>query len=70
MKTDTYTKFILTIIAGALLYMCVQKATSPPIVSAQTLSQNEQRVVITGYLSADGSVIRPAKGGLPVSVVK
>jgi len=69
MKTDIYTKSVLTIIAGALIYLCVQNAT-PKIVSAQTLSQNEQRVVITGFLRADGSITRLDKSGLPVAIVK
>jgi len=39
-------------------------------VSARTLSQNEQRVVITGFLRADGSITRLETSGLPVAIVK
>lgn len=42
-KIDLYTKFVLTIIAGCLLWICVRD--SEPVVSAQS---GTQRVVIAG----------------------
>jgi hypothetical protein len=45
MKTDTYTKIVLTVIAGLLLCLCVQNAVHPQMVSAQG---GLQKVTIAG----------------------
>ena len=44
MKTDTYTKIVLTVIAGMLLWLCVQNTVHPQAVSAQ----GPQKVIIAG----------------------
>ena len=36
MKTDLYTKFVLTVIAVALLYLCVAHTIQPTVVHAQS----------------------------------
>jgi hypothetical protein len=50
MKTDLYTKTMLTIIAGALLYLCVAK--NPPSVRADSAQKVQeaapQKVIIVG----------------------
>ena len=52
--SDRYMKFVLTIIAGALLYLCIVM-TPPPRVSAQTPSKTPgvlsgpMEVVVVGY---------------------
>ena len=46
-KLDLYTKLILTLIAAALICLCVQNALSPRVVSAQT-PQTAQRVILDG----------------------
>jgi hypothetical protein len=37
MKPDPYTKFVLTVIAVALLYLCVAHTIQPAVVQAQSL---------------------------------
>jgi hypothetical protein len=44
MKPDLYTKFVLTVIAAALLWLGVERTTYPPSASALA----PQPVVITG----------------------
>jgi hypothetical protein len=34
MRIDIYTKAVLTVIAGALIWLCVQNSLSPQVVSA------------------------------------
>jgi hypothetical protein len=75
--TDTYTKTILTVIACALVYLCVESSISPRIASAQgplTLGTNEQRVVITGFVVPEtyGTGVRrfDGKAGRSVTVTK
>jgi len=46
-KLDLYTKSILTLIAAALISLCVQNALSPRVVTAQT-PQTAQRVILDG----------------------
>jgi hypothetical protein len=46
-KLDLYTKSILTLIAAALICLCVQNALSPGVVAAQT-PQPAQRVILDG----------------------
>jgi hypothetical protein len=48
MKTDTYTKFILTVIALCLIWLCV--GGSPRVVNAQS----PQHIVIDGATPVDG----------------
>ena len=43
-KLDLYTKSILTLIAAALICLCVQNALSPRVVAAQTA----QKVILDG----------------------
>ena len=58
MKIDFYTKAVLTVIAGALLWNCVQNAIFPRTVTAQ--AEGPQRVIIVG---TDGSAAGVTKGG-------
>ncbi len=44
MKTDLYTKVVLTVIATTLIWMCVRDIISPPAVHAA----QGQEVIITG----------------------
>jgi hypothetical protein len=44
MKPNLYTNAVLTVIAGSLLWSCIQNQTHPPTVSAQ----GPQRVIIVG----------------------
>ena len=46
-QLDIYTKSILTLIAAALICLCVQNAVFPRVVAAQTL-QTAQRVILDG----------------------
>jgi hypothetical protein len=46
-KLDIYTKLILTLIASALICLCVQNAVFPRVVAAQT-PQTAQRVILDG----------------------
>ncbi len=43
-KLDVYTKSILTLIAAALICLCVQNVLSPRVVAAETA----QRVILDG----------------------
>jgi hypothetical protein len=46
-KLDIYTKSILTLIATALICLCVQNSVFPRVVAAQT-PQTAQRVILDG----------------------
>jgi hypothetical protein len=46
-KLDIYTKAVLTLIAAALICLCVQNAVFPRVVAAQT-PQTAQRVILDG----------------------
>jgi hypothetical protein len=61
MITDHYTKSMLTVIAGALLWLCLDTAVHPRMVSAQ----GEQRVVITGIEIVRGR----GTGEIPVKLI-
>jgi hypothetical protein len=64
MKTDFYTKMILTLIAACLAWMCIQPVFSPEPASAQTT----QRVVIVGI---DGiQLLAKGQPALPVKIVQ
>jgi hypothetical protein len=45
MKSDLYTKTVLTVIAAALVFLCVQHLLTPSPVLAQQL----QKVILVGY---------------------
>ena len=47
MMSDLYTKSMLTLIAAALICLCVQSAVSLRVVSAQTV-QIPQKVILDG----------------------
>jgi len=66
MKSDLYTKSVLTVIAVALVYLCAERMMSPQAASAQA----EQRVLITGYYDSIGigAVRRLGPNGLPVGI--
>jgi hypothetical protein len=53
MKLDLYTKSILTLIAIALVLLCVQNAVSPRIVAAQP-SEIPQKVILDGVSTKMG----------------
>jgi hypothetical protein len=44
MKSDSYTKAVLTVIAGSLLALCVENAVAPRATSAQ----GPQKVILAG----------------------
>lgn len=72
-KLDIYTKSILTMIAAALICLCVQNAVFPRVVAAQT-PQTAQRVILDGVSQSMPLLdvhIRsvggdPVVGGLPI----
>jgi len=72
MKTDLYTKCILTVIAIALLWQCVQNTAAPKVVFAQQ-PPFPSRVVISGYEIGAPEISGRAKPlddrGLPVAVL-
>jgi hypothetical protein len=81
MRTDTYTQFVLTIIALALVWLCVQNTVSPKIVSAQQQPQQaigqgpgESLVIISGFVNTEqglpSSVRRFTGNALPVRISK
>lgn len=68
MNIDRYTKGVLTVIAGALLYICVllsgaplsaQGRTPPPFLSNQLSQKTAQPVVIVGWgtVRSDGEIL-------------
>jgi hypothetical protein len=63
MRTDFYTKTILTVIATCLVWLCIQPMVSPEPASAQSA----QRVVIVGI--DDISLLANGKPALPVTIV-
>jgi len=65
MRTDLYTKSILTIIAVALLWLCAQNALSPKVALAQP---SDQRVILAGYLDSSGKQRPVTEYGLPVAI--
>jgi putative hemolysin len=63
MKVDWYTKTVLTVIAGALLYLCVAMTPVGTPISAQP---EAQRVVIAGWENEGRRVNLTSTAGLPV----
>ena len=71
--SDRYTKFVLTVIAAALLYLCVVLTPLPAVQAQQnTLRPGEPtgpvQAVIVGWRGAPGESI-PVSTALPVPVV-
>jgi hypothetical protein len=64
MKTDLYTKAVLTLIAVALLWTCVQNTIFPRSVSAQAQRAQPQKVILVGV---DGTPLTIHSGRLAVS---
>ncbi len=62
MKTDAYTKSLLTVIAACLLWLSAQAYLWPPAVNAQRLGPQE--VVIVGV-----RMPRYRGAGLPVEII-
>jgi hypothetical protein len=57
MRTDLYTKTVLTVIAACLVYLCLGRPTLVPHAQAQEGQFQRtllQRVVIAGWIDADG----------------
>ena len=48
LPTDRYTKFILTVIAAALVWLCVQRSDGLQRAHAQVLQNQPQPVVVVG----------------------
>ena len=65
MKVDIYTKAVLTVIAGCLVYFVVQDIT--PIKEAHAQSGG---VVDVNIVKIDGSPIRYSSVALPVRIAK
>jgi hypothetical protein len=75
MRIDIYTKAVLTVIAGALIWLCVQNSLSPQVVSASRVigqQVSESRVIISGFQISEGggsqTVQRLDGNGLPVTI--
>lgn len=74
MPTDRYTKLMLTIIAGALLYLCIVltplpavQAQAPPLRPGQ-ISSEPLPVVITGWQAAGQAMPVTFQRPVPVTV--
>ena len=65
MKPDLYTKAVLTVIAGCLVYFVVQDIT--PIKEAHAQSGG---VVDVNIVKIDGSSVRFSSTALPVRIAK
>jgi hypothetical protein len=55
MKTDTYTKVVLTIIAACLIWQCIDRSNVMPV--AQTLEE-PNRIYLSGWVDESGVVKR------------
>jgi hypothetical protein len=64
MSTDRYTKTILTIIAGCLLWLCLDGPIALTPVQAQS---SESRVLLSGWIDFSGNVHRFNYEPLPVA---
>lgn len=66
MNCDTYTKFVLTVIALALLWISVQSM----IVPQQVAADDPQKVIIVGWNPTKADTIIPVavRGGVSVQV--
>ena len=65
MKPDLYTKVVLTVIAGCLVYLVVQDVT--PIKGAHAQSGG---VVDVNIVRIDGTPVRYSSAALPVKIVR
>lgn len=75
MRVDLYTKAVLTVIAGCLVYMCLGGPSLLPTLEAQRkkgdLPQGPiSRVVIVGSENEFGSFSRIEEFGIPVKTVQ
>jgi len=61
MKVDLYTKIILAVIAGSLIWLCVAPAVRPQTVAAQ----GPQKVIIVGVQSTG---VLDA-GAIPIKII-
>lgn len=80
MRIDSYTKFLLTVIALCLVWLSLGGPALLPIAKAQNLpgNQSETRVLMTGWMDKEGAMHGFAiptglpgqvTSGLPVVVV-
>ena len=70
MKTDLYTKTILTVIASALVWMCLNGRSIVPAAQAQTPQPTSRpTVALFGWIDGDGIGHPFDKAPLPVRVV-
>ena len=78
MRIDSYTRFLLTVIALSLIWLSLGGPALLPIAKAQSRgNQSETRVVITGWVDNEGAMHGfaarpgdPPMPGLPVVTVK
>lgn len=64
MRPDLYTKVVLTVIAGCLVWLCIQPAVAPIAVRAQNSngSDRPQKVTVVGW------EVQASQAGLPVVI--
>jgi hypothetical protein len=67
MTTDLYTKSVLTVIAAALIFLCVQAGIRPPAVAAQAPATPPRVAVADQYNHA--LTLVSASGGYAIPVV-
>ena len=65
MKPDLYTKVVLTVIAGCLVYLVVQDVTPIKVAHAQSGG-----VVNVNIVKIDGTPVRYSSAALPVKIAK
>ena len=65
MKTDLYTKTVLTVIAGCLLYLCAAGPATMTVVEAQAKATE---VILVGWKSQSGVTRSMDSDYLPVRV--
>lgn len=61
MRTDFYTKAVLTIIAVCLVWLCLDRSRLLPTVSAQATNQ----VFLAGWVADDGALRKFPSAGQP-----
>lgn len=67
MRTDTYTKTMLTVIAACLIYLCLGRPAVFP--TAQAQAQQTHVILDRWSYGTDNRVIQPMQGNpLPVQV--
>jgi hypothetical protein len=66
MRIDSYTKFVLTVIALCLIWLSLGGPALLPVAKAQGPgNQGETRVLITGWVDKEGAIHGLANGGYP-----